>query len=213
MKEWNNSNIPNTLCQKGVRWLFNPPGASHMGGVWERQIRTVRKVLGFLKTEQILDDEGLSTLMCLVEAVVNGRPITKQSDDPRDCEALTPNHLLLQKSGCTLPPGVFTKEDIFRRRWRQAQYLANLFWKRWLKEYLPMLQQRQKWLRPERNFEVGDLVLISSENTPRGLWPLGKIVQTFPAKDGLVRSVQVKTRSTVLMRPVHKLCLLESVCQ
>ena len=37
----------------------------------------------------------LRTLMCEVESVVNGRPITKVSDDPRDLEALTPNHLLL----------------------------------------------------------------------------------------------------------------------
>ena len=26
-------------------WIFNPSAASHMGGVWERQIRTTRKIL------------------------------------------------------------------------------------------------------------------------------------------------------------------------
>lgn len=57
--------------------------------------------------------------MCEVEAIVNGRPITKSSDDPLDAEALTPNHLLLLRPGSKLPPGVFVKEDSYsRRRWR-----------------------------------------------------------------------------------------------
>ena len=48
-----------------------------------------------LLKEQVLDGEALNTLMCEVESIVNGRPITKVSDDPRDLDALTPNHLLL----------------------------------------------------------------------------------------------------------------------
>lgn len=56
--------------------------------------------------------------MCEVEAIVNGRPITKSSDDPLDAEALTPDHLLLLRPGSKLPPGVFVKEDSYsRRRW------------------------------------------------------------------------------------------------
>jgi len=66
-----------------------------MGGIWERQIRTIRKILTVLLNQQVLDDEGLMTLMCVVESVVNNRPISHVSDDLNDCEALTPNHLLL----------------------------------------------------------------------------------------------------------------------
>ena len=66
----------------------------------------------------MLDDEGLLTLMCLVEAIVNGRPITKFSDDVRDAEALTPNHPILLNVQHALPPGIFVERDIYRRRWR-----------------------------------------------------------------------------------------------
>ena len=48
-----------------------------------------------LLQDQPLDDEGLLTLLCEVESIISGRPLTKLSDDPRDPEALTPNHLLL----------------------------------------------------------------------------------------------------------------------
>ena len=43
-------------------------------------------------------------------------------------EPLTPNHLLLMKTKPFLPPGVCHPEDCYpRRRWRQVQYMADLF--------------------------------------------------------------------------------------
>ena len=164
-----------------------------------------------LLKEQPLDDEGLLTLMCEVESVVNGRPITKVSDDPRDPEALTPNHLLLLRSGPTLPPGLFVREDEYSlRRWRQVQYLADVFWCRWIREYLPALHERQKWKFPSRNFAVDDIYLVLDENLPRCSWPLGRVLEVYKNQDdGLVRSVKVKTKCCVLERPVHKIVLLE----
>ena len=82
MQQWNQGQIHEYLLQHNIKWIFNPPAASHHGGVWERCIRTVRKVMKALLNEQTLDDEGLNTLMCEVESIVNGRPITKVSDDP-----------------------------------------------------------------------------------------------------------------------------------
>lgn len=87
-----------------------------------------------LLKQQVLADEGLSTLMCEVESIGNGRPITKVSDDAKDLSVLTPNRLLLLRAGSTIPPGVFSNDDIYScRRWRQAQYLSNVFWRRWIR--------------------------------------------------------------------------------
>ena len=36
---WNQSKIHDTLLQKNIKWIFNPPSGSHFGGVWERCIR------------------------------------------------------------------------------------------------------------------------------------------------------------------------------
>ena len=211
IKEWNREHkIEDYLTQRHIRWVFNTPAASHMGGVWERQIRTVRSVILSLGQQQMLSDESLCTLLCNVEGIINGRPLTKLSEDPDDPRPLTPNHLLLLREGPTLPPGKFVIQDVYRRKWRQVQYLADVFWKRWLKEYLPSLQERQKWLEPKRNLQPGDLVLMVSENTHRNQWPLGLVVQAYPGKDGLVRSIQVKTQTGVYERPATKVCLLEA---
>lgn len=211
---WNHRQILEFLLQKSAKWIFNPPAGSHHGGVWERCIRTVRKVLTALLKEQTLTDEGLLTLMCEVESIVNGRPTTKISDDPRDCEALTPNHLLLLRSGPVLPPAALVKEDQYSSRWRQVQYLADVLWRRWLREYLPSLQQRQKWNSTKRNFAVGDVVLVVDEKSPRGSWPLGRVQEVYPNRsDGLIRRVKVKTMKSTLERPIDKIVLLESASE
>ena len=209
---WNQTQIHDYLLQRNIKWKFNPPAASHHGGVWERCIRTVRKVLKALPREQTMDDESLITLMCEVEAIVNGRPITKLSDDHRDLEPLTPNHLLLLRAGPALPPGNFSKCDTYsNRRWRQVQYLADVFWRRWVREYLPSLQERQKWQKQHRNFAVNDVVLVLDETKARNSWPLARILEVFPNRqDGLVRSVKLKTSTSVLTRPIDKIVLLES---
>ncbi|XP_022335109.2 uncharacterized protein LOC111131734 [Crassostrea virginica] len=210
INKWNVSHIQTHLLQSGIDWTFNPPAASHFGGVWERLIRSVRKVLFSVLHEQTihLDDEGLGTLFCEVEAILNGRPLTPASDDPSDLSVLTPNHLLLLRHGETCPPGTFLQTDNYvRRRWRQIQYLADVFWSRWMKQYLPLLQSRQKWLKRERNVKEGDLVLIV-ENGPRNSWNLGRVLDVQMDRHNIVRVVKVKTVSSILTRPITKLCLL-----
>jgi hypothetical protein len=138
-----------------------------------------------------LDEESFRTLICEVEAVINSRPLTSVSNDPSDLHPLTPSHLLTTKSAVILPPpGNFQKNDVYlHRRWRRVQYLVNLFWTRWKKEYLLTLQERNKWQQPKRNLMTGDVVILREENAPRNMWPLGLVVDTEPDSRGFVRTV------------------------
>lgn len=202
--------IYDNLRLKQIEWKFNPPAASHMGGAWERMIRTTRRILDMLLGEQRLHDECLLTFMAEVERIINDRPLTAPSSDTSDPLPLSPNDLLLLRSNASIPTGIYDKLSCYTRRWyHQAQYLANVFWKRWVREYLPTLQKREKWQTVQRNFQANDIVLVSDEQIPRGKWPLGKILETYPDKHGLVRTVKVKTASGVRVRPIDKICLLE----
>lgn len=119
LKDLNQHKIQNALLGDGVKWTFNPPYGAHHGGVWERLIRPVKKILCSVLKEQRLDDETLQTALCEVESIMNDRPLTTVSSDPNDLEPLTPNHLLLLKTKPIMPPGLFHKEDLYsRRRWR-----------------------------------------------------------------------------------------------
>ena len=111
-----------------------------------------------------------------------------------------------------LEPGLFVKEDKYsRQKWRHVQYLADVFRRRWIREYLRALQERQKWAKTSRNFAVGDVILVLDERRlPRSSWPLGRVLEVYQNRlDGLVRSVKVKTRTSVLVRPIDKIVLLE----
>lgn len=66
VQNMDDSKIKEEMLKRGIEWTFNPPGASHQGGIWECQIRTVRKVLGSLLKQQVLDDDSLHTLLCEV---------------------------------------------------------------------------------------------------------------------------------------------------
>lgn len=79
LKELNHQKIQNTLLIEGIKWIFNPPFGAHHGGVWERLIRLVKKILTSVLKQQTLDDETLSTALCEVEAILNDRPITTVS--------------------------------------------------------------------------------------------------------------------------------------
>ena len=107
----------------------------------------------------------------------------------------------------SIPPGLFSKNDCYvKRRWAQIQYLANQFWKRWMDEFVPNLLQRQKWFEVKRNFQVNDVVLLVEDTQQRSKWVLGRILETYPDKHGLVRTVLVKTQTSVVKRPIAKLC-------
>ena len=79
-----------------------------------------------------------------------------------------------------------------------------------MREYLTMLQLRQKWTQTEQNLQVGDPVLVAVENLSRGRRPLGRISRIYPDHEGNVRQADVKTSTSELKRPITKLCLVES---
>ena len=220
LREMNTESVKNFLLSQDcdlIEFKLNVPCASHMGGIWERLIRTVRSVLSGLLDDhaQQLDDEALRTLFTEAENIVNSRPLTIDNlSDPQAPEPITPNHLLTFKTKVVLPPpGNFSRPDLYsRRRWRRIQYLSDQFWHRWKQEYCLLQQKRQKWNNVSPNSRVGDIVLIRSESCPRNQWPLARVTKVYPSDDGLVRKVLLLVTQSgerkFFERPIHKLILI-----
>ena len=112
----------------GTDWIFNSPSGSRMGGIWERQIRTTRKLLTVLLHEHgsRLDDESFRTRLCEVETIINARPLTFALSDLDDVEPLSPSNPLTMKTSIILPSaGVLQRAAVYiRRRWWRVQYLS-----------------------------------------------------------------------------------------
>ena len=93
----------------------------------------------------------------------------------------------------------------------ELQEIVQHFCRRWLQEYVPHLTERRKWTKQQLQLQVGDLVLVVDNNSPRGQCPLRRVVETIPSKAyGVVRQVKVHitTVKNHLIRPIVKLCLL-----
>lgn len=81
--------------------------------------------------------------------------------------------------------------------WKKGQRLLNLFWKLWRDEYLLSLRQRMqtrlkgKRIQSSRIPQIGDVVLVKEDGS-RGSWKLGKTLQSFSSRDGLVCSGKVQ---------------------
>lgn len=180
-----------------------------MGGAWERLVRSVKTALYAVLHEQHPTEETLSTLIAEVEYTVNSRPLTHVSVNSEDPEALTPNHFLLGGSARTPSTGTFNDSDLIGRpHWRASQRLADLFWARWLREYLPDLQHRREPHAKGPAIRAGDVVLIADGTLPRNTWPRGIVINVYPGPDGVTRAVDVRTRGGILRRPTKKLVIL-----
>lgn len=199
--------IAQKLSAKGTEWIFNAPSSTHMNGVVERLVKSCKRALYAILQGRRVNADVLHTALVEVEGILNSRPIAPVSTDPNDLEALSPNHLLIYRPNLNVPFDTVADREInSRKKYRQVQVLANMFWNRWLRECLPSLTQRNKWTTEERNMRSGDLVLITKPNIARGLWQVGRVLKVFPGEDGRVRTVEVKTKSGVYVRPEARLC-------
>ncbi|KAL0832167.1 hypothetical protein ABMA28_001624 [Loxostege sticticalis] len=182
-------------------WTFIPPASPHWGGAWERLIRSIKAALKVTLKERAPRDETLLTLMAEIEQMINSRPLSHVSVEPSGRETLTPNHFLLGTSSNAPTLGVFNETDTYlRKQWRISQSLADIFWKRWVREVLPDMRPRQKWHEDQKPLQVGDVVLIVDPNSPRNVWPNGLVQAVHSGKDGRIRVVDVMTKTGLLQR-------------
>lgn len=202
------TDIYKEMASKGITWKYNPPAAPHMGGAWERLVRSIKTILYKISPAQKFTDESLRSGLMEVEMIINSRPLTFVSLDSEDQEAITPNHFLLGSSSGVKPFCSLDNID-YKFCLRQSEAFANQFWRRFVKEMLPTLTRRSKWYRSVKPINVDDIVVIVDENADRNVWLKGRVVEVVRAKDGQVRRAKVKTKNGFLERPAVKLAVLD----
>ncbi|XP_062538055.1 uncharacterized protein LOC134206371 [Armigeres subalbatus] len=184
-----------TFTNSNTSWNFNPPAASHMGGSWERMARSIKTVMQAISDHpHHPSDEILETMALEAESIVNSRPLTHI---PLDSSKRSPSR---QTTSYSL--------EIFTGTADGVQCLVNLFWSRWVREYLSIITRRTKWLEPVKPLEPGDIVLIVDEGKRNG-WIRGRVAEFTKAADGQVQRAVVRTKNGLVVRPAVKLALLD----
>ena len=202
--------IADFLTNREIEFKFIPPKASHMGGAWERLIKSSKRAMRAVLRDHVVTHEVLYTILCEIESAMNSRPLCYVGNDPTHPTPLSPNHFLHHSDTVVLPADLLTvKDSACRKKWRVSQYIADQLWKRWRREYLPTLTIAQKWHSERRPLTIGDVILIIDWNLPRGSWPLARVCEVNVGRDGRIRSAKVKTQNGYLVRPVTRLCVLE----
>jgi len=202
--------IQRMTSNKGVTWKWNPPDGPHFGGVFESMIKSAKRAIAAVLGDAEVNDEELETIFIGVESILNSRPLTTVSDDPNDDLVLTPNHFIIGQMGGDFVPEVVDDAPFNpRKRWRRVQELTRHVWQRCMREYLPHVGSRPKWFFSADNIKVGEVVVVIDPSAARRNWKVGRIEQTYPGPDGLVRVVNVRVKDKVLKRPITRISPLE----
>ena len=202
--------ISDFCSPQNIQWKFIPERAPHFGGLWEATVKSMKfhfkRVIGDIK----LNFEELMTVLTQIESCLNSRPLTSlPTHDDDGIEALTPDHFLIGQSLECIPDSSFSYHSLsLLKRWDICQSIVHHFWKRWSCEYLISLRRSNKWLFPSRNIQTNDIVVLQDDNLIPTKWPLARVLQVHPGKDGIVRVATVKMSTGMYKRPVSKLALL-----
>ena len=222
LKEWIN-NWDRYLIQNefektsfDFNWKFNVHTASHMNGVVESLIHSVRKGLVAAitnYTRNILTFEEWVTVLSEITYIINSRPLFPDGD-PWLFNCITANDILHPYAQPTVPQ--FTPNEVINLRGllRNIQGKIDTFWDCWLKHIPPQLNNRKKWFHTRKTLEKGDYVLLlepglKHNTAPRSLWKKAIVVDTNPGSDGFVRSVTIRDANhNQYVRPISELCLI-----
>ncbi|XP_046862793.1 uncharacterized protein LOC124456377 [Xenia sp. Carnegie-2017] len=145
---------------------------------------------------------------------INRRPLSYVESDVQ-LPVLTPELFLFQRSNHLPEQKLWVESDPdSRKRARYLKSCKQALWKRWSKEYLTALREQHNMSHWTKKFivNVGDVVLIKSNEKNRGKWPLGIVIETYPGRDGVIRGVMLKTPNGNLERPVQLLYPMELAC-
>ncbi|XP_023253587.1 uncharacterized protein LOC111648064 [Seriola lalandi dorsalis] len=204
--------LQDQLAKQKISFQFNPPSAPHFGGAWEREVRSVKTALRVILREQSVPEPVLQTVLIEVEGILNAKPLGYVSADAADPDPITPHVLLMGRRDSSLPQALYDSSGVLgTRRWKHSQVLADNFWSTFIRRYLPSLQGRSKWQTDGQQLAVDQVVLIVDPQLPRALWPVGKVVETYPGADGRIRTATVKIKDRTYVRPVARLIQLPKI--
>ena len=153
-------------------------------------MKSVKRSLTHVIGANGLTFSGIQLVFYEVADILNSQPIRVIfGSDLTQPAAITPNHLLLDRSTSKVVIGEFNSDRIPNKLLQFLQSIVNDWWKAWYQQVLPSLVPNYKWLQRHRNVQPGDVCLIRYKNELKATYRLGRVKSVKKGVDGAVRTV------------------------
>jgi hypothetical protein len=200
-----------------VTWKFIVERGPWWGGFYERLMTTTKTPLKKVLGRSTLGLDEMQTVLKEVEAMVNSRPLTFISDDPDEASYLTPSSFLIGRPVSCIPVRPFTGKEPYTTITRKElnkmlvnqNKLLNLCWKMWNEGYVRSLGTVPTKQGESNRLTVGELVMVTDNQTPRCKWKVGIVERVKEGRDGRIRQCWIRTGNSTLPRPVQHVSRLE----
>ena len=176
------NNVINALANQQITWHFITPRSPHMEGLWESAVKSTKYHLKRVIGATLLNYDDMNSVLTMIEACLNSRPLSPLSNDPSDLEPLTPGYFLIGEALNTPPEPDITHIPVNRlSRYQLTEQIKQSFWKRCSQEVLYQLQQRIKWTNSQtRQPHIEVLVVLKEDNISPLQCPIGRICDLHP---------------------------------
>ena len=209
--------VQDLLARRNLLWIFSASLAPWWGGFWERMVRSVKDLLRRSNGRACLAYDELEASLIEIESVINARPLNYIGEGADDPLPITPNQFLNnRRSTCATPePAVnllaptSTSTMLVELDKERREYVSHIC-SRFIEDYVMQLDNFQTKGKPGQKIHVGEVVLIHDENTKRLMWSTGLVLELRKSRDGLVRSVVLRSpNGNIINRAIQCLYPLE----
>ncbi|OBQ32518.1 MAG: hypothetical protein AN484_27885, partial [Aphanizomenon flos-aquae WA102] len=125
ISQWDWDAMEQECSKDGVKWELVPVGAQHYNGQAERMIGLLKITLDRALKNRRCSYAELQCVLKEAAYVVNSRPLGRVSDGPEDGAPVTPNDLLMGRSGREVPAMRFDLKPSLTKRMRFIQEIQN----------------------------------------------------------------------------------------
>ena len=117
-----------------IKWLFSAPLAPNTQGAVERMVQQVKRALWLAMAHKSLKEEDFETVVVRSEGLINSRPLTYISTDPKDPRPISPNSFLMSMTEREQNPIHEIECDYLKKRWKETNETLDKLWKYFLRE-------------------------------------------------------------------------------
>ena len=193
------TDVANALHEYGVTYETCPVGAHFMHGKVERKIRHIKESFNKHFYNEKFSAIQWETFGDKIANCINNLPIAlgNKSQGLEDMDLLTPNRLLLARNNNRCPINSLRMSGDYQAIINQNNELQEVWFKSWLKSYVPSLMHHPKWFNNDKDAMVGDVVLfLKSDREFDRQYQYGIIVDVKKSRDGRIRQLEIEYQNS-----------------